>query len=82
MIDSEQPVGVRSLGRTLYRWRLEITALHPTGASNGPTEAMNNMIKRVKRVKRAGFLRVAMRKSPLVATKSPRWWPGEVPAPH
>jgi transposase len=50
MTDEEQPVEVRSLGRTLRRWRLEITAYHDTGASNGPTEAMNNMIKRVKRV--------------------------------
>lgn len=50
MTDIEQPQEVRSLGRTLRRWRLEITAFHDTGASNGPTEAMNNMIKRVKRV--------------------------------
>ena len=27
---------------------IQITAFHDTGASNGPTEAMNNMIKRVK----------------------------------
>ena len=49
MTEDEQPPEVRSLGRTLRRWRLEITAFHRTGASNGPTEAMNNMIKRVKR---------------------------------
>lgn len=49
MRDKEQPEEVRSLGRTLQHWRLEIVAFHDTGASNGPTEAMNNMIKRVKR---------------------------------
>ena len=38
------------MGRTLKRWRLEITAWHACHFSNGPTEAMNNLIKRVKRV--------------------------------
>ena len=40
----------RSLGRTLKRWRSEITAWHACHFTNGPTEAMNNLIKRVKRV--------------------------------
>jgi transposase len=30
-----------SLGNTLKRWRTQIPAHHLTGASNGPTEAMN-----------------------------------------
>jgi transposase len=42
---------VRSLGRTLSRWRTEILNHHTTGASNGPTEGLN---LRVKKVKRAG----------------------------
>jgi transposase len=40
---------IRSLGRTLARWRPEILAHHTTGASNGPTEALNLVIKKVKR---------------------------------
>lgn len=40
---------IRSLGRTLARWRDEILNHHRTGASNGPTEALNLVIKKVKR---------------------------------
>lgn len=40
---------VRSLGRTLSRWRTEILNHHTTGASNGPTEGLNLLIKKVKR---------------------------------
>jgi len=40
---------VRSLGRTLRRWRKEILAHHITGASNGPTEPLNLLVKKVKR---------------------------------
>lgn len=40
---------IRALGRTLGRWRTEILAHHTTGASNGPTEALNLLIKKVKR---------------------------------
>lgn len=40
---------VRSLGATLARWRTQILARHATGASNGPTEALNLLIKKVKR---------------------------------
>lgn len=39
-----------SLGQTLRRWRKEILAHHATSASNGPTEAMNLLVKKVKRV--------------------------------
>ena len=38
-----------SLGTTLKRWRTEILAHHDTGASNGPTEAMNLLVKKIKR---------------------------------
>ncbi len=38
-----------SLGRTLKNWRNEIIAWHRSHASNGPTEAVNNLVKRVKR---------------------------------
>jgi transposase len=40
---------VGSLGRTLARWRTEILNHHTTGASNGPTEGLNLLIKKVKR---------------------------------
>lgn len=40
---------VRSLGRTLQRWRPEILNHHRSGASNGPTEGQNLAIKKVKR---------------------------------
>jgi transposase len=38
-----------SLGRTLQSWRNEILAHHTTGASNGPTEGLNLLVKKVKR---------------------------------
>lgn len=50
MADKTWPTEVRSLGRTLARWRHEIIAWHHAHFTNGPTEAMNNLIKRVKRV--------------------------------
>ena len=40
---------IRSLGRTLASWRDEILAHHHTGASNGPTEGLNLLVKKVKR---------------------------------
>ncbi len=48
--DKIRPIEVRSLGRALKRWRLEITAWHACHFTNGTTEAMNNLIKRIKRV--------------------------------
>jgi transposase len=48
--DPENPPEVRSLGRTLIRWRDHIAAWHKAHVSNGPTEAANNLIKRIKRV--------------------------------
>jgi transposase len=38
------------LARTAGRWRTEILAHHTTGASNGPTEAVNLVVKKVVRV--------------------------------
>ena len=49
MTDKDMPTEVRSLGRTLKRWRLQIAAWHTAHVTNGPTEAVNNLIKRVKR---------------------------------
>ena len=49
MSDADHPIEVRSLGRTLRRWKHQIAAWHRAQVSNGPTEAANNLIKRVKR---------------------------------
>jgi transposase len=38
------------LAKTMSKWRTEILAHHSTGASNGPTEAVNLLIKKVLRV--------------------------------
>ena len=48
--DSSMPLEVRALGRTIARWRDQIVAWHRARVSNGPTEAINNLVKRVKRV--------------------------------
>jgi transposase len=40
---------LRRLAKVLRRWRDQILAHHSTGASNGPVEAMNLLIKQVKR---------------------------------
>ena len=49
MSDTDNPIEVRSLARTLKHWREQIIAWHRSHVSNGPTEAANNLIKRVKR---------------------------------
>ena len=48
--DGSCPIEVRSLGRTLLRWKEQIAAWHRAHVTNGPTEAANNLIKRIKRV--------------------------------
>lgn len=58
LADSAHPPEVRALGRTLRTWRDQILAWHRSKVSNGPTEATNNLIKRIKRVG-FGFRRFA-----------------------
>ncbi len=48
--DDSCPIEIHSLGRTIIRWKVQIAAWHEAQVSNGPTEAANNLIKRVKRV--------------------------------
>ena len=48
--DETCPIEARSMGRTLLRWRDQIAAWHRAHVTNGPTEAANNLIKRIKRV--------------------------------
>lgn len=40
---------INQLGRTISRWSAQITNWHISKVTNGPTEALNNLIKRVKR---------------------------------
>ena len=40
----------RRLARTIRAWEDEVLAFHTTGRSNGPTEGINLLIKKVKRV--------------------------------
>ena len=47
---TDTPPELRSMGGTLKRWRDQILHWHITGASNGPTEALNLLIKKIKRV--------------------------------
>jgi transposase len=49
---------VRSLGRTIVRWRDQIVAWHHALVSNEPTEATTNLIVRIKRIG-FGFRRFA-----------------------
>ena len=44
------PFEIRRLARTLSNWFDPIVAWHQARVSNGPTEGMNNLLKRVKRV--------------------------------
>ncbi|MEZ5258207.1 MAG: ISL3 family transposase [Ilumatobacteraceae bacterium] len=47
--DRSCPPEIRQLGRTLGRWKHQIAAWHASHLSNAPTEAANNLVKRVKR---------------------------------
>jgi transposase len=44
------PPELGKLGRTLNRWFDKICNFHIARISNGPTEALNNLIKRIKRI--------------------------------
>ncbi len=47
--DADSGPELRRLAKTLERWRQQILSRHSTGASNGPVEAANLLIKQVKR---------------------------------
>jgi transposase len=66
---------VRSLGRTIMRWRDQIVAWHQALVSNGPTDAVNNLIKRIKRIG-FGFRRFThYRIRVLLYAGKPNWHP-------
>jgi transposase len=71
--DESCPPELRQLGRTIVRWRHQIAAWHRAHVSNGPTEAANNLIKRVKRVA-FGFRRFKhYRIRALLYASKPNW---------
>jgi transposase len=43
-------VECRRLAKTIRAWEAEVLAFHTTGRSNGPTEGINLLIKKIKRV--------------------------------
>jgi transposase len=44
------PQEIQRLGRTIRKWFDKILNYHLAKVSNGPTEALNNLIKRIKRI--------------------------------
>ena len=71
--DDSCPLEIRQLGRTILRWSGPIAAWHHARVTNGPTEAINNLIKRVKRVA-FGFRRFAhYRIRALLYAGRPNW---------
>ncbi|MGH3733524.1 MAG: ISL3 family transposase [Acidimicrobiales bacterium] len=44
------PLEVQKLGKTIRQWFEKICNYHVARVSNGPTEALNNLIKRIKRI--------------------------------
>lgn len=48
--DESSPPEVQRFGRTICRWSDQISAWHRARFTNGPTEAVNNLVKQVKRV--------------------------------
>lgn len=71
--DQSCPSEVRSLGRTIRRWLDQIVAWHKAFVTNGPTEAINNLIKRIKRIG-FGFRKFAhYRIRVLLYTGRPNW---------
>jgi transposase len=71
---------IRSLGRTLTRWTEEILAHHTTGASNGPTEGLNLLIKKVKRAGH-GFRSFENYRLRILLHAGGVNWPAKRPAP-
>ena len=71
--DADCPPDLRRLGRTLGRWHTQIVNWHRARVSNGPTEAINNLVKRVKRAA-FGFRRFAhYRIRALLYAGKPNW---------
>ncbi len=73
LTDPDCPPELSRLGRTLRRWHHQIINWHQARVTNGPTEAVNNLIKRVKRTA-FGFRRFAnYRIRALLYAGKPNW---------
>jgi len=71
--DESCPPEINRLGRTIARWAPQITNWHISRVTNGPTEALNNLIKRVKRTA-FGFRNFAnYRTRALLYAGKPNW---------
>jgi transposase len=81
MADKDNPVEVRSFSRTLRRWKEQVLAWHRKHVSNGPTEALNNLIKRVKRAAFGftSFRNYRVRALLYAGSPGGRYWPRSVP---
>ena len=69
--DTDCPPELRRLGRTLRRWHTAIISWRRARVTNGPTEAVNNLVKRVKRAA-FGFRRFATIASEGCSTQADR----------
>ena len=49
-VKKAMPPEIQRLGRTIEHWFDKIVNYHLARVSNGPTEALNNLIKRIKRI--------------------------------
>jgi transposase len=49
-VKKAMPAEIQRLGRTLRKWFDKIANFHLARVTNGPTEGLNNLIKRIKRV--------------------------------
>ena len=73
LTDTDCPPELHCLGRTLGRWHTPIVNWHRARVTNGPTEAINNLVKRVKRAA-FGFRRFAhYRIRALLYAGKPNW---------
>ena len=71
--DESCPPEIHKLGRTIARWTPQIANWHISNVTNGPTEALNNLIKRIKRAA-FGFRNLAnYRIRALLYAGKPNW---------
>ena len=49
-VKKAMPPEIQRLGRTLRTWFDKLCNFHLARVSNGPTESLNNLIKRIKRI--------------------------------
>ena len=80
--DRSLPPEIQRLGRTIGRWATQITNWHLSAVTNGPTEVLNNLIKRIKRIA-FGFRNFAnYRIRALLYAGKPNWRLLTTIAPH